>query len=136
MKKAGLVDAHAYTLIGAFEVKKGDLPIRLLKIRNPWGFKEWGGDYSDGDTVNWTEDLKTELKFVAKNDGIFFITYEDYLKFFYITTISKGGQGPLNHASAKDTQAGPRDYSAFKITLKKEGDLSIMAHQINARHAD
>jgi calpain-15 len=48
MKGVGLVDAHAYSLIAAKEIKN-DLgkPIRLLQIRNPWGKKEWTGDWSD-----------------------------------------------------------------------------------------
>ena len=50
MKKVGLVDAHAYSLISAQEIK---VPrslgsrVRLVKVRNPWGKKEWGGDWSD-----------------------------------------------------------------------------------------
>ena len=135
MKKVGLVDAHAYTLIGAYEPVS--LPgTRLLKIRNPWGFKEWTGDYSDQDTKHWTDDLKTELKFEKKDDGIFYITFSDFLSFFYITTISKGGSGVPNHAFDRDSQDNPHDYSVFKVTLSKESDLAIMAHQISARHAD
>lgn len=75
VKKVGLVDAHAYTLIGAHEIKKDDRVERLLKIRNPWGFKEWTGAYSDNDDANWTADLKAELNFEKKEDGIFYITF-------------------------------------------------------------
>lgn len=48
MAKVGLVDAHAYSLLSTFEGKDDDgHNIRLLKIRNPWGFKEWEGDWGD-----------------------------------------------------------------------------------------
>ena len=42
MNKVGLVDAHAYSLINTYEdVDDRGKAIRLLKVRNPWGFKEW-----------------------------------------------------------------------------------------------
>lgn len=80
----GLVDAHAYSLISAHKIGS----LKLIKIRNPWGSKEWNGDWSDNSTL-WTDDLKQKLEFESKDDGIFFISYEDYMKFFYITTICK-----------------------------------------------
>ena len=58
MKKVGLVDAHAYTLIGATILKLDDgSEERLCKIRNPWGKKEWTGDWSDSSPL-WTENTK------------------------------------------------------------------------------
>jgi len=54
MKKMGLVDAHAYSLMSSHEEVDGSgKPVRLIKIRNPWGFKEWTGAWSDKST-NWT----------------------------------------------------------------------------------
>lgn len=89
MKGVGLVDAHAYSLISTHEEKDGQgQPIRLIKIRNPWGFKEWTGDWSDKST-KWTPELKVKLCYEDKDDGVFFISFEDYAKFFYITTICK-----------------------------------------------
>jgi hypothetical protein len=48
MKTVGLVDAHAYSLIGAFEINlRNGKKERLCLIRNPWGKKEWTGDWGD-----------------------------------------------------------------------------------------
>jgi calpain-15 len=48
MKTVGLVDAHAYSLIKAREIKTSMGKIeKILLIRNPWGKKEWNGDWSD-----------------------------------------------------------------------------------------
>mmetsp|Transcript_29611 Transcript_29611/g.27061 ORF Transcript_29611/g.27061 Transcript_29611/m.27061 type:complete len:185 (-) Transcript_29611:927-1481(-) len=58
--KDGLVGAHVYSILGAYEVGK----IRLLKMRNPWGKVEWKGDYSD-DSDKWTDDLKEEVGFAG-----------------------------------------------------------------------
>jgi hypothetical protein len=47
-KSAGLVDAHAYSLIAAVEIDLGAFQKqKLLMIRNPWGFKEWNGQWGD-----------------------------------------------------------------------------------------
>ena len=46
LTKVGLVDSHAYSLIAALEVNCGAFTKeRLLMLRNPWGFREWGGDW-------------------------------------------------------------------------------------------
>lgn len=87
MKKVGLVDAHAYSLIGAtvLNLDNGGTQ-RLLKIRNPWGKKEWSGDWSDKSEL-WTDSTKKQVDLVDADDGTFWIAFEDYITFFYITTI-------------------------------------------------
>jgi len=49
----GLVDIHAYSLISTFEIDVAGKKVRLVKIRNPYGLKEWNGDWSDKDP-KWT----------------------------------------------------------------------------------
>lgn len=43
----GIVGAHAYTVLDYYE----DENLRLLKLRNPWGEREWEGDWSDGSNL-------------------------------------------------------------------------------------
>ena len=85
------MDAHAYSLLSVHEEKddSGAL-VRLVKIRNPWGYKEWGGDWSDS-SEKWAKatNMKIKLGVEEKDDGIFFISLADYKEFFYITTICK-----------------------------------------------
>jgi len=51
------MDAHEYTLIGVKEITLDDCSTeRLIKIRNPYGKKEWTGDWGDK-SKKWT--LKT-----------------------------------------------------------------------------
>lgn len=58
VKTAGLVDGHAYSLIGAKEIKdKAGKTVRLCLVRNPWGKKEWSGDWSDGSAL-WDDVTK------------------------------------------------------------------------------
>ena len=55
LTKVGLVDSHAYSLIAALEVSCGPFTKeRLLMLRNPWGFREWSGDWSDTSS-KWRE---------------------------------------------------------------------------------
>ena len=87
VKSVGLVDAHAYSLIGAklITLDNGTTE-KLIQIRNPWGKKEWQGDWSDKSS-KWTESTKQQVDHQDKDDGCFWISFKDYLKFFYITTI-------------------------------------------------
>lgn len=86
MKNIGLIDAHAYSLLAAKVVDDNGRNVRLVKVRNPWGKREWKGDWSDGDK-KWTPHTKKQVEYVDANDGTFFISFEDYFTFFYITTI-------------------------------------------------
>jgi len=50
----------------------------LVKIRNPWGKKEWNGRWSDG-SPEWdmVEDgEKRRLKYENKNDGGFWMLFQ------------------------------------------------------------
>jgi len=47
-------------------------------LRNPWGKLEWKGPWSDKDT-NWNKKLVKQLKIKKKNDGIFFIDFENFM---------------------------------------------------------
>ncbi|USW56034.1 Putative cysteine peptidase, cysteine active, peptidase C2, calpain, catalytic [Septoria linicola] len=74
----GFVGGHAYAVLDKFE--EGDL--KLLKLKNPWGEVEWEGDWSDGSKL-WTAEMMTKLKHTFGDDGIFWISYKDFLKHFY-----------------------------------------------------
>ena len=76
-EKTGIVSGHAYTIISAAEVNG----IRLFKIRNPWGKGEWKGDYSDK-SAKWTEQLKRAVNHVDEEDGVFFMTVNDFRAHF------------------------------------------------------
>ena len=52
----GMVGGHAYTVIGAYELKdsSGVVRNRLFRVRNPWGQDIYNGPWNDGDTSRWT----------------------------------------------------------------------------------
>ena len=58
----GLLTEHAYSLlkvVGTRRTGSGE-PVRLVKLRNPWGKLEWRGDWSDSSPL-WTSALRAEL---------------------------------------------------------------------------
>lgn len=87
--KMGLITNHAYTIIDAAEVhdSKGKLT-RLLKIRNPWGTNEWTGDWSDK-SPKWTPEMLKLLRNDEEDDGTFWMSYEDFCKFYTTTHVAK-----------------------------------------------
>ena len=94
---------------------------RLVKIRNPWGSYEWKGDWSDKDK-KWTEGMKRELGFSKAEDGVFFMSIEDYQREFGNTTICKVHDDydlEWIHHSKRD------DGNLTKFTLAKGGHMFI-----------
>lgn len=55
--------------------------------RNPWGHYSWRGDWSD-DSKLWTDDLRDILMPHGGSEGVFWISFEDVLKYANIFTIS------------------------------------------------
>jgi calpain-15 len=64
--------------------------VRLVRIRNPWGTKEWKGDWS-ADSERWTKALRQRLgsDTFAKGDGTFFMSYDDMLERFHHMDVAK-----------------------------------------------
>ncbi|KAF1388649.1 hypothetical protein PFLUV_G00092490 [Perca fluviatilis] len=78
-----LFKGHAYSVTGAEEVHFQGEPVQLLRIRNPWGNKEWTGPWSDGSSEwnNVSKDEKSKLNHAA-DDGEFWMSYSDFIKQF------------------------------------------------------
>lgn len=75
----GMVGGHAYAVLRAWEDEESGT--RLLKLRNPWGESEWEGDWSDGSKL-WTPEMMIKLDHTFGDDGVFWMTYADFLKHF------------------------------------------------------
>uniref|UniRef100_A0A8C9ZKY5 Calpain 8 n=1 Tax=Sander lucioperca TaxID=283035 RepID=A0A8C9ZKY5_SANLU len=77
-----LFKGHAYSVTGAEEVYDY-LNFQLVRMRNPWGYKEWTGPWSDK-SIEWnhlSQDEKSKLNHVA-DDGEFWMSYSDFIKQF------------------------------------------------------
>jgi len=76
----------------AAKTKMGErTTVRLVRVRNPWGAKEWNGDWS-ADSEQWTKALRKRLgssQTFAKGDGTFFMSFESMLQRFHHMDIAR-----------------------------------------------
>ena len=108
----GIYSGHAYSIIDAFSINAKVLkeqpenqegsekeeyetkPVKLVRLRNPWGKKEWNGKFSDG-SEELNDNLKLLNAYVRKrrtqfgeidkewftddqNDGTFLMPFKDW----------------------------------------------------------
>lgn len=82
-KEAGMVDNHGYSVIECRNNVAGT-DIDLIKVRNPWGKGEIENGEFDDDGPGWDEypQIKRELKPVVADDGIFWVTKEEFFRLY------------------------------------------------------
>ncbi|XP_056101639.1 calpain-1 catalytic subunit-like [Rhinichthys klamathensis goyatoka] len=91
----GIVAEHTYTVTGVFEVTSDENPVHLVRLLNPWGRKEWRGDWSDGfkavlkakgsnkmrsQSGRFSSEFFIEREPVAQTDGLVWL--REVMKFF------------------------------------------------------
>ena len=61
----------------------------LIKVRNPWGRKEWQGDWGFRSHL-WTKELRQLLGYESDpRDGSFFVSKKDFALYFEHVHICK-----------------------------------------------
>lgn len=98
----GLVKGHAYAVSAVLDIdldasssshlrnlilgnKKKQ---KLIRLHNPWGEKEWNGDWSDNSAQwqNVSEEKKKEMGVSVEEDGEFWMPWDSFV--YYFTDIS------------------------------------------------
>ena len=64
--------------------------VRLVRIRNPWGVREWKGTWS-ASSDQWTEKIRNQLgnDVCKQGDGTFFMSFDDMIKRFDHMDVAK-----------------------------------------------
>uniref|UniRef100_V9KHJ0 Calpain-3 n=2 Tax=Callorhinchus milii TaxID=7868 RepID=V9KHJ0_CALMI len=81
---SGLVKGHAYSVTGLEEVTYKNQKIKIVRLRNPWGQVEWTGPWSDS-SREWAgieKPDKQRLQHLKKEDGEFWMSFDDFKKSF------------------------------------------------------
>ncbi|XP_014664553.1 PREDICTED: calpain-5-like isoform X2 [Priapulus caudatus] len=98
---SGLVRGHAYGITAVKKIYLGDSgflyrftgkeKLYMVRMRNPWGEKEWNGAFSDNDPEwnNMSEAQRQKLGMAKEDDGEFWMTMEDFCKNFTDVSICR-----------------------------------------------
>jgi len=101
-----------------------------VKVRNPWGQTEWNGAWSDTSSM-WTPELKQRLQVENKDDGIFFMEYKDFLKYFDDIQICYTHDNHKYHSQRVTSDANHAVY--FKVKIEQEGKYYFTVNQESKR---
>lgn len=88
----GLVKGHAYAVTDVRKVRLGhgllaffkSDKLTMIRMRNPWGEREWSGPWSDS-SEEWKKVSKSEREKIGvtvEDDGEFWMTFDDFCENF------------------------------------------------------
>lgn len=125
---SGIVQGHAYTFLNAIILNFQGSQRRLVQLRNPWGKGESKGEWCDTDP-NWNSVDPNEKKRIGfnpnKDDGIFFMSYDNFCKEFRALTVAEiNDNASYVYKSFKDSQC-KGCYFKVKVFEKSEQKYSF-----------
>ncbi|KAK5230439.1 hypothetical protein LTR99_008256 [Exophiala xenobiotica] len=129
-EREGISEGHAYSIMDARDVNGQ----RLLKLRNPWGKKEWTGKWSDGSS-EWDADWMGLLDHKFGNDGVFWISYDDLLKKYqhFDRTRIFGSEWHVTQCWTSLSVSWSAEYHStkFSLVLEEKAPVVIVLAQLD-----
>ena len=108
----------------------------MLKIRNPWGEREWNGRASESDMQFWKKMNPFDadrLGHTFENDGTFFMLWEDFVQYFSMVDICRINDNA--HYFSHQTEYYDDQAKMFELETSG-GDLVLTFSQRNIRGLD
>jgi len=131
-QRVNLEPGHAYTIIDVYELKVNGVNTKLLKIRNPWGVGEWSGNWSDQSNL-WTPALKKQVGLEEKDDGVFFMTFEDFIKYYIVINICRIHKN-YHYSFVKFHKVEVSKPNVLSLEVKEQSKVYLQQHQKNPRY--
>ncbi|XP_066541138.1 calpain-12 [Hoplias malabaricus] len=107
----GLVRGHAYAITATDTVHRNAEEVLLLRLRNPWGFVEFCGPWSDKckdwDGIDSAE--KKRIRLNIEEDGEFWIGVEDFCRLF--DTVELCSVNPESDTGEDSDASGASDWT-------------------------
>lgn len=143
--KTGLSGNHAYSLLAAYEIDNSSgypqlvtngksnsyNTEKIVKLRNPWAKGEWRGAWSDKDRAKWSTKMRQLLNHTDKDDGVFFMPFKNFLKYFHDYQICFYEDD--YKYSAQRYQTSSRQPTVIEFEISQEGDYYFSINQVNKR---
>ncbi|KAJ6128874.1 hypothetical protein N7471_010091 [Penicillium samsonianum] len=131
--RKGISEGHSYSIMEAREIDGH----RLLRLRNPWGRKEWHGAWGDG-SKEWTPEWMKTLGHKFGNDGFFWISYKDLLRKYqhFDRTRLFGLEWTITQQWTTLNVPWSADYHStkFMMDVTRSGPVVIVLSQLDTRY--
>ena len=132
----GLAQSHAY---GALDARIVIHPVtrevlRLIKLHNPWTQETYKGKCSESNAEFWTDELKAELGHTIKDDGVIWLTVEEFkasMLYACVTLYNKDNYHNYIHSEGDEGET-----KTFLFTLEDDKnweDLDVMVTHYDSR---
>lgn len=124
------VSNFSYNVLGVYKVKTTKGNAQIVKIRNNWGNFEWEGDWSP-DSKLWTKSIKDEIDWEDGENGVLYMSLEDYHQNFATTIICK--INPAYHHSTMEVRQDIGSESILKFSLLSDQTAFFTLSQLAFR---
>lgn len=129
----GLAVYHSYALLDAKEIPTSKQ--KVVKLKNPWGYSHWKGDWSDESSC-WTAEMKEYLNYSGvKKDGVFWMGFEDLSRYFqHFNACQVKENYKYSFLKLDGVQKEKRDSFVIKMKLLSAGHVYLTVQQKSKRH--